>query len=101
MRVSESRGGDPAGSARGAGRSPVGSIQRTCAACEDEEKKTIQTKRAPSANAGAVPGPALDGAALVAPGAGEPLPAPAARFFGERFRFDFSRVRIHHDHRAD
>jgi NAD+ synthase (glutamine-hydrolysing) len=28
MRVSESRGGDPAGSARGAGRSPVGSIRR-------------------------------------------------------------------------
>jgi D-alanyl-D-alanine-carboxypeptidase/D-alanyl-D-alanine-endopeptidase len=28
MRVSESRGGDPAGSARGAGRSPVGSTRR-------------------------------------------------------------------------
>jgi hypothetical protein len=100
--------------------SPMGSapttIQRVCAACEDDEKKTILTKRAPSATAGAVldvrravpaehggeaPGPALDEAVQAAAGAGAPLPAPTARFFGERFGFDFSRVRVHHDHPAD
>lgn len=85
-------------------------IQRACAVCEDERKTPIQAKRAPSATppghppvsgVARAPGPTHGEAAPIVSDAGESLPGPTARFFGERFGFDFSRVRIHHDHRAD
>lgn len=69
------------------------SIQHARAACEDEEKKTIQTERAPSAQSGAE----VDTVAAVrgAERGGEPLPKAVRDFFEPRFRHDFSRVRVH------
>jgi hypothetical protein len=81
---------------------PIGSapaaIQRECAACGDEEEKTIQTKGAPLTNAG----PALDtgAAARAAQRGGEPLPEAVRSFFEPRFGHDFSQVRVHADGEA-
>lgn len=70
-------------------------IQRKCAGCEDEEKKTIQTKPTPSAHTGA----ALDAGAAVraAEQGGVPLPREVRSYFEPRFGHDFSRVRVHAD----
>ena len=70
-------------------------IQRKCAECEDEEKKTIQTKPTPSAHTGA----ALDVGAAVraAEQGGVPLPREVRSYFEPRFGHDFSRVRVHAD----
>jgi hypothetical protein len=72
-------------------------ISRKCAACE-EEQQTLQTKRAPSANAEA----ALDaGAGLrTTERGGEPLPSALRSYFEPRFGRDFSRVRVHADGEA-
>jgi Domain of unknown function (DUF4157) len=70
-------------------------IQRKCAECEAEEKKTIQTKPTPSAHTGA----ALDAGAAVraAEQGGGPLPREVRSYFEPRFGHDFSRVRVHAD----
>lgn len=70
-------------------------IQRKCAECEEEEKKTIQTKPAPSAHTGA----AVDSGAAVraAERGGVPLPREVRSYFEPRFGHDFSRVRVHAD----
>lgn len=80
-----------------AGSAPA-SIQRTCAGCEDEDKQTLQTKRAGSAHAGAV----LDTGAVVSAvqRGGEPLPQPTREFFEPHFGHDFSRVLVHADREA-
>jgi hypothetical protein len=70
-------------------------VQRKCAECEDEEKKPIQTRPAPSAHTGA----ALDADAAVraAERGGAPLSREARSYFEPRFGHDFSRVRVHAD----
>ncbi|WP_437991230.1 eCIS core domain-containing protein [Sorangium sp. So ce145] len=77
------------------GAAPV-AIQRMCADCEEE--KTLQTKRAPSADACAT----LNTGAAVreAERGGEPLPRAERDFFEPRFGYDFSRVRVHADAQA-
>ena len=77
------------------GTAPV-AIQRKCEACEDEEKKKeIQTKRAPSALGTG----ALDTRAAVSATAhgGQALPSGLRAYFEPRFGVDFARVRIHTD----
>jgi hypothetical protein len=70
-------------------------IQRKCAACEEDEKQKIQTRRAPSASAA----PAFDTGAATQAAArgGAPLPAGVRSYFEPRFGHDFSRVRVHTD----
>jgi len=76
------------------GTAPV-AIQRKCAACEDEEKKKIQPKRADSASANTVSGAE---AAVHATGTGgQSLPSTVRAYFEPRFGYDFSGVRIHAD----
>src|SRR5215208_964157 len=73
-------------------------IQRKCTECEDEEKKPLQTKRAPSANTEA----GLDaGAAVRATNrGGAPLSREVRSYFELCFRHDFSDVRVHADGEA-
>lgn len=68
-------------------------IQRACAACEDDERKTIHEKRAPSTGAGA----GLDTAAAVraAEHGGEALPKATRDFFEPFFGHDLGPVRVH------
>jgi uncharacterized protein DUF4157 len=73
-------------------------IGRMCAECEQEERRTIQTLRAPSVTDPA----ALDvGTAIhTAHRGGTPLPPSTRAFFEPRFGHDLSRVRIHADGEA-
>lgn len=83
------------------GSTPV-AVQRKCAACEDEEEKTIQTKRSPAASAQhkvAQELPAVIGETLRS-GRGEPLDAETRTYFEPRFGHDFGHVRVHTDPRA-
>jgi hypothetical protein len=75
----------------------VSQVSRQCTACEDEEGKTLQTKRAGTAKVPAE-APPIVGQVLREPG--QPLDAKTRAFFEPRFGCDFSRVRIHTDSRA-
>ncbi len=81
---------------------PMGSApaapQRKCAECEDEEKKTIQTKRTTSEQGEGVQ--AVGSAMHVAGRGGQPLSEAARAFFEPRFGRDFSGVRIYTDAEA-
>jgi hypothetical protein len=68
------------------------SLSRKCAACEDEEAKTLQTKSA----ADGVPSIVHE----VLRSSGQPLDAEARSFFEPRFGHDFSHVRVHADEHA-
>lgn len=71
-------------------------IQRTCAACDDEEK-TVRAKRTVHDTASV---PDVDRAARYAADGGTPL-SPAVRAqFEPRFGHDFSEVRVHADGEA-
>ena len=73
-------------------QSMASQVQRTCSKCEDEEKSVMR------AAAGAAP---LTASANIVPaGGGQSLPSDALSFFGSRFGYDFSGVRIHADTRA-
>src|SRR5262245_415361 len=76
------------------GSSPA-SIQRKCAACEEEDEKegTIQAKRAVSVDPDTTLGTGL--AVRAAQRGGEPLPRAMRDFFEPRFGRDFGHVRIH------
>ena len=76
-------------------RSASASIQRKCAACEDEQHKPIQAKRATSVDGAA----ALDttGATSAAAHGGAPMPRDVRAYFEPRFGHDFSHVRVHTD----
>jgi|GEM_PF-3245585 len=88
------------------GGASVPEIRRLCDECEEEkamrmtahgeeeEKETIQTKRAPG-DAGLAATVATAGL-----GSGQPLGASALNFFQPRFSHDLSQVRIHTDARA-
>jgi hypothetical protein len=72
-------------------------IQRKCAACEDEDAKTIRTKRTSAADAGRM----NTGAAVQAASrSGTPLSKELRSYFEPRFGHDFSRVRVHTDDTA-
>ncbi|HEU4713656.1 MAG TPA: DUF4157 domain-containing protein [Pyrinomonadaceae bacterium] len=73
-------------------QSMASQVQRKCSKCEDEEKSVMR------AAAGAAP---LTASANIVPaGGGQSLPSDALSFFGSRFGYDFSGVRIHADTRA-
>jgi len=75
-------------------------VQRKCAACEEEEKKSkLQTKRDPSdAGAATATAPPIVPEVLRSPG--QPLDAETRAFMEPRFGQDFSRVRVHVDAKA-
>jgi outer membrane protein OmpA-like peptidoglycan-associated protein len=73
-------------------------VSRMCAACEEEEKKKLQTKRAgPSTSVGEAP--PIVHEALREPGA--PLDAATRAYFEPRFGRDFSGVRVHTGAKAE
>jgi hypothetical protein len=73
-------------------------VSRKCAACEEEEAKTLQSKRtgAPAPSTAEAPGSVH--AVLGSPG--QRLDAATRAFFEPRFGHDFTRVRVHADARA-
>src|SRR5262249_34944891 len=76
----------------------AGLVQRKCAACADEEEKTVARKESsPEAAGGSAP--ASVGEALQ--GGGRPLDAGTRSYFEMRFGRDLGDVRIHDDSRAD
>lgn len=74
---------------------PPATIQRKCTACEDEERKPIQTKREISQDAKTAPSAGL--AVREAVREGSRLPNDVRAYFEPRFGYDFSRVRVHTD----
>ena len=80
------------------GRTQEPSIQRACAACEEEPDKQMQAKEAPGAAPTA--SPALLASLPALRTGGEPLSESARAFFEPRFGYDFSAVRVHADARA-
>jgi len=73
-------------------------ISRKCTACEEEDKKKLQTK--PAGPAGATPGeaPPIVHEVLRAPG--QPLDPATRAFMEPRFGQDFSQVRVHTERSA-
>jgi hypothetical protein len=84
---------DPAFASRG---SPL-RISRKCAACEEEAKQTVRTKRE-GARISEGEAPATVDDVLRSPG--EPLDTATRAFFEPRFVADFSDARIHRDDQA-
>ncbi len=72
-------------------------VQRKCAACEEEEKSKLQTKRDQS-HAGAATAPPIVHEALRSPG--QPLDDSTRAFMEPHFGRDFRTVRVHTDARA-
>jgi peptidoglycan hydrolase-like protein with peptidoglycan-binding domain len=74
-------------------------VQRACAACEEEEKAKLQAKRR-SSDAGppAASAPRIVHEVLRSPG--QPLEAATRAFMEPRFGHDFSGVRVHTDGKA-
>lgn len=68
-------------------------LSRKCVACDEEEAKMLQPKPVGPAKGAASEAPGIVHEVLRSPG--RPLEASARAFFEPRFRFDFSRVRIH------
>jgi hypothetical protein len=72
-------------------------INRKCAACEEEDQKTVRTKSAGSSQAAAeVPG--VVHAVIRSPG--QPLDTATRAFFEPRFGYDLGSVRLHTDRTA-
>jgi len=76
------------------GAAPI-AVQRKCSACEEEQKNTIQTKRATSERAHETTDP--EAAVRAARHGGTSLPTELRSFFEARFSYDFSGVRVHAD----
>jgi hypothetical protein len=89
------------------GRAPHGSIQRTCAACEEDPLQGVLQRKpvagSASARAGAVAAPASAAAsvrqALASPG--RPLAGELRAFLESRLQMDLSPVRVHTGAEAD
>ena len=75
------------------GSAAAGTMQRKCAACEEEDKK-VNTKNNGQAQAEGE-APAIVGQALSS--SGQPLDSATRAFFEPRFGMDFSAVRVHSD----
>jgi hypothetical protein len=88
--------------ARMAGPAPIDSapaaIPRKCLEGHGEERKTIQTRRTPCANA--EPALGVEAAVRAAERVGVPLPRDVRNYFEPRFGHDFSAVRVHADGEA-
>ena len=72
-------------------------ISRKCAACEEEDAKTLRTKSASGLAAGGE-APSIVHDVIGSPG--QPLDPATRSFFEPRFGRDFSHVRMHSDARA-
>ena len=75
-------------------------INRKCTACEEEAAKTLQAKPAGVSQVGteeAVASSTVQGTILKP---GQPLDKDAQSFFGKRFGYDFSQVRVHSDEQS-
>jgi hypothetical protein len=70
-------------------------ISRKCAACEEEDKHSVQPKRAGPSAEGIDDAPGIVHKVLRTPG--QPLDTASRVFFESRFGYDFGRVRIHSD----
>jgi hypothetical protein len=93
------RSPDQPGSLRmGSGQSGS-SIQRKCAACQEEEEKQPLMRKA-IGSGGLEASPGLVSQLGNTKGAGTPLPAGTRNFMESAFSTDFSRVRIHADGQA-
>lgn len=73
-------------------------VQRQEEEPEEEEEEVIQTKQADGKTPQACPGLEVQIRSLR--GGGQPLPESARNFFGPRFGYDFSQVRVHTDGNA-
>jgi len=67
-------------------------INRECAACKEEEKKTLQTKSAGTARPDSEAPPIVYDVLRLS---GEQFDANTRQFFEPRFGYDFSQVRVH------
>ena len=74
-------------------------INRKCTACEEEAAKTLQAKPAGVSQVGTeeVVASTVQGTILKP---GQPLDQDAQSFFGKRFGYDFSQVRVHSDEQS-
>src|SRR5690606_12907339 len=76
-------------------------VQRACAACEDEQRQTIQRAAAGGcAGEREIPGIAGIIHETLSSSSGRPLDPASLAFFGARFGRDFSDVHVHTDSRA-
>jgi hypothetical protein len=73
-------------------------VNRKCEACEDEERRQLQTK--PAGGPVTAGGEAPDNVQKALRSSGQPLDASARAFFEPRFGRDFSQVRVHADGEA-
>jgi cell wall-associated NlpC family hydrolase len=71
---------------------PATQVQRKCSKCEEDDKKLMRSATGAS--------PLAVSPDVVPSGGGQPLPSESLSFFGSRFGYDFSSVRIHADFRA-
>lgn len=72
---------------------PASQVQRKCSQCDQEESKPLM--RAASSSS-----PLTASHDVVPAGGGQPLSSESLSFFGSRFGYDFSGVRVHADTRA-
>jgi Domain of unknown function (DUF4157) len=76
-------------------------VSRKCAACDEEEKEMLQTKRTDAPASGpAAPKEAPQSVHAVLGSSGQRLDTATRAFFEPRFGHDFTRVRVHADARA-
>jgi len=81
---------------------PVSSLQRACAGCEQErreEKEGLQRKETSGGDASGKAAPSIVSDVLSS-GGGQPMDGVTQQFMESRFGQDFSQVRIHTDSRA-
>lgn len=70
------------------------SLQRTCAACQEEQEE-VRLKSRTAGQAGPLAAPAQAAVEQVLHRGGAPIPAPTRDFMETRFGMDFSGVRLH------
>lgn len=77
-------------------------IQRRCPKCTDRRQEEDEEVLQPKEVSGSTPevAPELETDINAVRGSGQPLPEPVRTFFEQRFRQDFSGVRVHADARA-
>jgi Domain of unknown function (DUF4157)/Lysine-specific metallo-endopeptidase len=76
---------------------PLGSVQRKCADCEQEEQAQRKETGGGDASGKAAPSIVSD---VLSSGGGQPMDGGTQQFMERRFGQDFSQVRVHTDSRA-
>lgn len=77
------------------------SVQRKCAACEEEEKKKpVMRKAIGNVGGGMQASPAMTSSLAASRGGGAALPGETKSFMESAFSADFSKVRVHTDSQA-